>query len=172
VFKTAESLAAEGRSPDAMGHLATAASLWSEAERASRTRARRDTVARRAAEAPPPTPAAPPADPRVEIKAVIADYARALESRDLNEVRRVYPGLTTAEQATFRQFFASVPQLAAALTINRLIITGASADAIVSGVYEYVDAKTGRPKRDTTAFRATLTQDASGWHLTAIRTLP
>lgn len=172
VFKSAESLATAGRSAGAMGQLAEAASLWSEAERVSRARPRRDTVAPRAAEPPPPPPLAPAADPRAEIRAVIADYARALESRDVNEVRRVYPGLTSAEQTTFRQFFASVPQLAAALTINRLIITGASADVIVTGVYEYVDAKTGRPRRDTTAFRAALVHDATGWHLASIRSLP
>src|SRR5207248_2795172 len=73
--------------------------------------------------APPPV-ARPPADPRVEIKALIGDYARALESRDLAEIRRVYPGLTSAEQGTFSQFFESVTDLKAGLTINRLIIAG------------------------------------------------
>jgi serine/threonine-protein kinase len=171
-FKSAESLAAAGRSAEAMGQLATAASLWSEAERVSRARAGRDTVPPRRVEPPPPPPVAQPPDPRAEIKALIAAYARALESRDLNEVRRVYPGLTTAEQKAFGQFFETDQQLAAALTINRLVITGASADAIVSAVYEYVDAKTGRHKRDTTAFRASLVQDSTGWHLTSIRSLP
>jgi hypothetical protein len=170
-FSRAESLAAVGRSAEAMGQLATAASLWTEAERVSRTRPGRETVAPRPAEPPPPV-TQPPADPGAEIKALIAAYARALESRDLNEVRRVYPGLTTAEQQAFRQFFESDQQLAAALTINRLIITGASADAIVSAIYEYVDAKTGRHKRDATAFRASLVQDPTGWHLTSIRSLP
>jgi hypothetical protein len=107
----------------------------------------------------------------VEIKALIAAYARALESRDLSEVRRVHPGLTLGEQETFRQFFQSVPALKAGLTINRLVIAGGSADAVVNGVYEYVDAKTGRGKRDTTAFRATFVQDSTGWHLTAIRSM-
>src|SRR5881397_4069134 len=169
----AESLAAQGRVSVAMDRLFAAASLWTEAERAARNRAARDTVPRTPAEPPARPPAAQPAaDPRVEIKAVIADYGRALESRDLNEVRRAYPGLTSAEQETFRQFFQSVRELKAGLTINRLVVAGGSADAIVSGVYEYVDAKTGRTKRDTTAFRATLVQDAAGWHLTSIRSLP
>src|SRR5205807_8636574 len=38
VFKGAESLAARGQAPDAMVQLATAASLWAEAERVSRAR--------------------------------------------------------------------------------------------------------------------------------------
>jgi hypothetical protein len=107
----------------------------------------------------------------VEIQALIADYARALESRDLAEVRRVYPGLTSPEQATFSQFFQSVSELKADLTINRLIIAGGSADAFVSGVYEYHDTKTGRSRRDTTTFRATLLQDSTGWHLASIRSV-
>ena len=166
VFKGAESLAARGQASDAMVQLATAASLWAEAERVSRSR---PPVGIPPAAPPPVTH--PPADPRVEIKALIGDYARALESRDLAEIRRVYPGLTSAEQATFAQFFESVSDLKAGLTIDRLIIAGSSADALVSGVYEYRDTRTGRGRRDTTSFRATLVQDSTGWHLTAIRSL-
>src|SRR6266513_1203411 len=166
VFKGAESLAARGQASDAMVQLATAASLWAEAERVSRSR---PPVGIPPAAPPPVTH--PPADPRVEIKALIGEYARALESRDLAEIRRVYPGLTSAEQAAFAQFLESVSDLKAGLTIDRLIIAGSSADALVSGVYEYRDTRTGRGRRDTTSFRATLVQDSSGWHLTAIRSL-
>src|SRR5437899_3771361 len=173
VFKGAESLAARGQPSDAMVQLATAASLWAEAERVSRSRPPRDTARARPVEPPPAAPPAAhaPADPRAEIQSLIGDYARALESRDLAEIRRVSPGLTSAEQATFSQFFESVSELKAGLTINRLIIAGGSADAFVSGVYEYRDTKTGRSRRDTTSFRATLLQDSTGWHLSAIRSL-
>jgi len=172
VFRAAESLAQRGLPAEAMVQLASAASLWTEAERASRARAARDVARQPPAEPPAPAPVThPPADPRVEIKALIADYARALESRDVNEVRRVYPGLTSPEQETLRQFFASVPELKAGLTINRLVIAGASADVLVNGVYEYVDAKTGWSRRDTTTFRATVVQDSTGWHLTSIHSL-
>ena len=173
VFKGAESLAARGQPSDAMVQLATAASLWAEAERVSRSRPPRDTARARPLEPPPAAPPAAhaPADPRAEIQSLIGDYARALESRDLAEIRRVYPGLTSAEQATFSQFFESVSELKAGLTINRLIIAGGSADAFVSGVYEYRDTKTGRSRRDTTSFRATLLQDSTGWHLSAIRSV-
>src|SRR5437899_681455 len=173
VFKGAESLAARGQPSDAMVQLATAASLWAEAERVARSRPPRDTARARPVEPPPAAPPAAhaPADPRAEIQSLIGDYARALESRDLAEIRRVYPGLTSAEQATFSQFFESVSELKAGLTINRLIIAGGSADAFVSGVYEYRDTKTGRSRRDTTSFRATLLQDSTGWHLSAIRSL-
>src|SRR5207237_10159738 len=82
VFKGAESLAARGQASDAMVQLATAASLWAEAERLSRSRPPRDTARARPVEPPAAPPVAkPPPDPRVEIKALSADYARAPEAR-------------------------------------------------------------------------------------------
>ena len=60
VFKAAESLAAQNRVPEAMVQLATAASLWADAERQSRARVVRDSQQRRAAE-PPAAPAVTPA---------------------------------------------------------------------------------------------------------------
>ncbi|MBI1723047.1 MAG: protein kinase, partial [Gemmatimonadetes bacterium] len=46
----------------------------------------------------PAAPAAPPADPRAEIQQLVAAYARAIESRSVAEIRRVYPGLTGSQQ--------------------------------------------------------------------------
>src|SRR5437867_9975166 len=80
-LRGAESLAAQSRLPEAMVQLATAASLWAEAERQARARAARDTQPARAAEQPA-APAVTPdrVDPRPDIQKVIDDYARALES--------------------------------------------------------------------------------------------
>src|SRR5207247_9853050 len=122
----AESLAAQGRVSVAMDRLFAAASLWTEAERAARNRAARDTVPRTPAEPPARPPAAQPAaDPRVEIKAVIADYGRAVESRDLNEVGRAYPGLTSAESEGLRRLFQWVLELKARIAISRLAVARA-----------------------------------------------
>src|SRR5207249_1450188 len=154
--------------------VATAASLWADAERESRSRGARDTEPRRVAEAPPPppVPVAPVAvDPRPDIEKVIASYAAALESRDIEQVRRVYPGLTAAEQGSWQTFFDRVRNLKATLSVASLSVTGggASADATVSGVYEYDNASTGRGERRPVTFRATLQRDASGWQITVIR---
>src|SRR5436853_2811261 len=86
-FASAESLAAARRVSDAMMQYATAASLWADAERGALSRGARDTAPRRVAEAPPP-PVAP--DPRPDIQSVIADYATALESREIEQVRHTY----------------------------------------------------------------------------------
>ena len=170
VFKGAESLSAQSRLPEAMVQLATAASLWAEAERQSRARAARDTEARRAAE-PPAAPAVTPApiDPRPDIQKVIDDYARALESRDVGQVRRAYPGLTPAQQQSWQDFFQSVRNLKAGLTVTAVHLAGVTAEAIVSGVYEYDNATTGRAERRPVTFRAIFVVDSGGWRLTTIR---
>jgi hypothetical protein len=170
VFAAAESLAAQGHLPEAMVQLATAGSLWGEAERVARARAARDTAPSRVAE-PPPRAAAPPApvDPRPDIQRVMDTYARALETRDVGEVRRAYPGLTPAQQQSWKEFFQSVRNLKAVLAVSAVNLAGPGAEAIVSGVYEYDNATTGRGERRPVTFRALLAVDSSGWHITAIR---
>jgi len=169
-FKGAESLAGQSRLPEAMVQLATAASFWADAERQSRARVARDTQPRRAAEqpaAPVVTPA--PVDPRPDIQRVIDDYARALESRDVAQVRRAYPGLTSGQQQSWQDFFQSVRNLKASLTVTAVHLSGLTAEAIVSGIYEYDNARTGGAERRPVTFRALLGVDSSGWRLTTIR---
>ncbi len=170
VFKGAESLAAQSRGPEAMVQLATAASLWAEAERGARSKAGRDTPRPRAAEQPA-APAAKPApiDPRPDIQRAIDDYARALESRDVERVRSAYPGLTMAQQQSWKGFFESVRNLKAGLTVTGVTFAGVTAEAIVSGVYEYDNASSGRTERRPVTFRALLAVDSTGWRITTIR---
>ena len=172
-FRDAESLATARRVSEAMMQFATAASLWADAERLSRSRVPHDTEPRRAAvepPAPPPVPVATvPVDPKPEIQKVVDDYARALESGDLEQVRRAYPGLTAAQQESWRGFFERVRNLKANLSITALSVAAATADATVGGVYAYDNASTGRAEQRPVTFRATLTKDASGWRLATIR---
>ena len=170
VLRGAESLAAAGRLSESMVQFVTATSFWTEAERLARARATRDTARRRTEEPAAPPPAArPPADPRREIERVVADYAQALESRDLDQVRRVYPGLTAAQQQGWRDFFESVRGLKARLAITALTIAGDTADVSVGGAYEYENVTTGRSERRPVTFRAILVADAAGWRLRVVR---
>jgi hypothetical protein len=170
MFRGAETLAAQSRVPEAMVQLATAASLWADAERQSRARAARDTQARRVAEQPAAPAVTPgPIDPRPDIEKVIDDYARALESRDVSQVRRAYPGLTPAQQQSWQAFFQSVRNLKAGLTVSAVHLAGLTAEVIVTGVYEYDNATTGRGERRPVTFRAILVVDSGGWRLTTIR---
>ena len=152
-----------------MVQLATAASLWAEAERQARSRAKPDSTPQRVAEPPAAAPRPAPVDPRPDIQRVIDEYARALESRDVDQVRRAYPGLTPAQQQSWTGFFESVRNLKAGLTVTAVRFAGVTAEAIVSGVYEYDNAGTGRVERRPVTFRASLAVDSAGWRLTTIR---
>src|SRR5256886_480319 len=140
------------------------------AARGWRGRGARDTQPRRAGEQPAPPAVTPaPVDPRPDIQKVIDDYARALESRDVGQVRRAYPGLTSGQQQSWQEFFQSVRNLKAGLTVTAVHLSGLTAEAIVSGIYEYDNATTGRAERRPVTFRALLVVDAGGWRLTTIR---
>ncbi|HEY3221216.1 MAG TPA: serine/threonine-protein kinase [Gemmatimonadales bacterium] len=165
MVRGADSLTAQGRLSEAMVQLVTATSAWSEAERVARAR-----VAREAAAPPPPPPvvAQPVIDPRVAIESVIATYARALETRDTSQVRRAYPGLTSGQQQGWQDLFRAARNLKASLTVTTIDAKGGTAEASVSGVYEFDNATTGRMERRPVTFRATLVAESGGWRLTAI----
>ena len=163
MLRGADSLAAQGRSADAMVQLVTATSAWNEAERLARARAgaARDPVR-------PAVVAPPPADPRAQIEAQVAAYARALESRDASQVRRAYPAISLREQHVWEDFFQAVRNLKANLSVTTVDVKGATAEAVVNGVYEFDNATTARFERRPVTFRATFVSDSTGWRLSAI----
>jgi hypothetical protein len=84
------------------------------------------------------------------------------------EIRRVYPGLTAAQQQGWEQFFQSARTVHARLAVTRVDAAAASADVAVGGSLEY-DAGSGRTERQPMTFRATAVQDGGAWRLQAIR---
>jgi serine/threonine protein kinase len=172
VLRGADSLAAQGRTTEAMVQVATATSAWTEAERL--VRARPAAVAAVAPTPPAPAaapPAAPPPAPdaRVEIAAKIAAYARALETLDTEQVQRAYPGLTQRQQQVWQDFFGAVRNFKANLSLTTVDVKGNTAEAVVNGVYEFDNATNGRFERRPANFRATLISDSAGWRISAIR---
>jgi len=169
MLRGADSLVSHGRRADAMVQLVTAASAWTDAERVARARVARDTVRPVVAAPPQPPPPAAPADPRVQIEATIAAYARALESRDTGRVRRVYPGLSASQQRGWEDFFKVVRNLKADLRVTTVDVQGETADAAVDGVYVFDNATTGRVERRPVTFHASFVAEPAGWRLNAIR---
>ncbi|MEO6057786.1 MAG: hypothetical protein ABIQ49_13205 [Gemmatimonadales bacterium] len=119
--------------------------------------------------APAPTPPPPPADPRPEIRGVIKDYARAVESESLAELRRVYPAMTAGQQQGWEQFFRLVHDVKADLSVGTLDLTGATAEAQVGGTYTYLNSSTQRAERRPVSFQATLRREEGRWRIAQIR---
>lgn len=115
---------------------------------------------------PPAAPSAPSA--RDAISGVIAAYAAAIGSRDVAEIRRVYPRLTAEQQSNWRGFFGAVRSIAARFEITSLDVSGPNAVTQLDGVYEYVTSA-GQTQRQPISVRATLQRDAGGWTIVAIR---
>jgi eukaryotic-like serine/threonine-protein kinase len=126
------------------------------------------TASRSSASSATPPPLASPSNQRPEISAVIDAYARAIESRDVAELRRSYATLTTDQARAFRDFFASTRELRATLEVQNLRVDGNSATARVSGVYEFT-TNAGRADRQAVTFDVELRRDAGSWRLIAVR---
>jgi eukaryotic-like serine/threonine-protein kinase len=119
----------------------------------------------------PPTAAPTPkvvANPSVEIEAVVATYARAIESRDVAEVRRAYPGATQAQLKGFDDFFKTLRSLRASFSVGSLDVQGDGAEARLSGTYDYL-TNAGKSDRQSVSFQASFRRDAAGWKLTSVR---
>jgi serine/threonine protein kinase len=116
-------------------------------------------------EAPAPPPAAPSA---ADIGPTVQAYARAIESRDIGAIRRVYPGLTSSQQQGFEQFFQAARSINVTFRVTNVELSGASADARLGGTYEYVTAA-GKAERQPVSFAATLRHDGNAWRLVSVR---
>jgi serine/threonine-protein kinase len=178
---------------EAVAAINGAMATWAEAERAAQRaaaapppnpatqRAAADSVASRpppVVSAPPVAPPAPvsppPAPPRQELviaselTALLGEYARAIESRDLAAIRTVYPGISEEQQRGFRSFFATVRGLKATFSVGTVSVDGNTASAPVSGSYDYTDA-TGKLLHQTLGFRATFRRDGTRWRISSTR---
>jgi len=168
--RAAEQVVGRDRVVDVMAHLSAAIGLWASAEQTARTRAQQAAVPPPVTTQPPAVTTAPPAapeNPRPLIEAAIQGYARALESRDVQQVRRAYPGLTPQQAQQWRDFFGMVSDLKVDLAIKQLQITGDVAEAQVEGLSQYVQGR--RPQRQPVSFHATLDRASGAWRIASIR---
>jgi hypothetical protein len=169
LVREARQLAQEGRRMEALGRFGAGLAAWNTAAQAARARA-----AQAAAATPPrtePAPVAPPpvpSDPRPEIERTIAAYAQALEARDVNAIRQVYPGLTRRQEDAWRGLFQSVRELHADLRPSNIQVEGSdAARTSVGGTLELV-TREGRQRQPIT-FQAALERGPGGWLIREIR---
>ena len=122
-------------------------------------------VAPQAAPAPVSTPTV---NNEAEIQAAVQAYARAIDSRDIAELRRANPGLTDDQQHSFDLFFRNVRTLHTSLAVLSSTVNGNTAEAQLSGTYDYETAD-GQSHHQQERFVATLHRDGGAWKLAAVR---
>ena len=180
----------QGRISDARAHLNLASTAWTGAEREARAAAAAAAQSKaRAAEPkteptvpPPVTTSAPPAaptvtqqpqrasvpSPGVEIEGIVANYERAIGTRDLSELRRAYPGMTTVQARGWEDFFKTLRSITASLSASGLDVRGDAADARITGAYDYVTTG-GKAQRQPVNFQASFRREGGSWRLIAVR---
>jgi hypothetical protein len=182
--RAAEASASAGRVSDAITQLVSASTAWAEGARIARSRTARSALpGESAAASPRASTSAPPAESassgataepslaeqRAAIGALISSYGRAIEARDVSAIRRLYPSITAAQQRDWQQFFGAVQSIRATLAITQLDITGATAEARVSGTYRYENSSTRRSEEQPVSFHASLLRDGATWRIASIK---
>ncbi len=108
------------------------------------------------------TVTAPVVSTRAAIEELVAAYARALESGDINAVRRSYPGMTPQQEQQLSQSIRFIER--ANLRITSLQDGGDTATAQVEGTYDFVTD--GRRTSTPVSFRATFERVGAAWQMT------
>ena len=108
-------------------------------------------------------------DDRTAIDAVIQRYARALETKQLSEVRAVYPGMRPEQETHFTQTLRTLEQLRVVLRIGSLGVVGDEATAAISGTYDFYSPENRRTEHLPVNFTATLDRGTNGWQIRSIR---
>ena len=116
----------------------------------------------------PPRVIAPRESPRVAVTSIVNAYARAIASRNVAELKRIYPGMSAAQQSAWDSFFGSVRSMTANLDIATFDASDTTAVARVTGVYEFV-TRAGRSERQPASFEATFAREGERWRMQTVR---
>jgi len=113
---------------------------------------------------PPATlpPATQPVSEEPAVRRVIAEYGRALQSKDLALFRSIKPNLSGAEEDKLRASFANIKDWRVNISISSVLIDGTQATVHASRN----DTVNGKPVSLHQTF--TLTKGASGWTIREI----
>jgi eukaryotic-like serine/threonine-protein kinase len=130
------------------------------------------TVAQKVVETPKESPASAPPPPKAatagDLTPIVEAYARAIESKSVSDMRRIYPGMSASQQRGWQDFFQRARNINVTLRIEDLSGTTTSAEATLAGRLDYVSADNDT-KRDNLNFAATFQRDGGSWRLVALR---
>jgi hypothetical protein len=104
----------------------------------------------------------------IGIQAALDTYRQAIETKDMELLRRIRPGLSSAEIERFEQAFDQVDALQVTLTIQSMTASGDA--AVVKGLREdRFLLKDGTTLHNEAPFTYTLTETPDGWVIVSIR---
>ena len=148
-----------------------------------------DTLGEPPREAPSPTPPAPmrpaptswwrgwdssawaePADPdELAIRALLARYAKALETKSIAQLAALQLEMSDAQRASLERYFAIARDLRVAVTEVDVLVDGDEAVATFTRADDFVDAPTGRTMHLVVRVSGLLTRRPDGWRIRSLR---
>jgi serine/threonine protein kinase len=117
-------------------------------------------------EAPPPVP-----NPEAGVAELLARYKSALEARDLDALKRVWPGLSGNAQNAIRDEFKHASQIGVEILDPRTSVTGATGTVSFLRRYELVTVE-GQRLRTETRTTMEVRRSGSTWIIERIRFEP
>jgi hypothetical protein len=174
VGRIADSLAGLDRKAEAAVLLTSATALWEKAERESRTRLTAQSPAPapprgadRNAERPLAAVTTVPVTSARSDSTTVASYynelARAIESRQLGEVKRLLPNLTPNEERNWRNLFEDRDVDSVDAHFSVLVVTRRESITYARVHYTQTVVKRGRSQDRARTLMATLTLGPQGW---------
>jgi hypothetical protein len=103
-----------------------------------------------------------------DISPIVQDLARAIESREISALRRVYPGITTFQQRNFETFFQLAQKIDVTFRIENFEGTASTADARLVGRYDFTTPD-GRQDTKPAVFQVTFQRDGNSWRMVSMR---
>ena len=119
---------------------------------------------------PPPAPA--PAEPseaerREQVVSMIAQYARALERRDMNRIRELYPAMPAGREQQLQKDLAKMNDLSVRLSVTQVQLAEGRGTAEVTGAWTY--SEKGQRFTLPANNRYTVEARGGGWVITNIQ---
>jgi serine/threonine protein kinase len=114
-----------------------------------------------------PEPEPPTRDHRAEVGQVIERFVDAVESRNVTQLRRVYPNLTPQDQESWEGFFQIADQLEMTVNVTDLAVNGSEAEAMLESRYDYL--LDGEPESFTAQLFVLFDLAADAWGVSLVR---
>ena len=121
-------------------------------------------TARITVEAPPTAAAAP--DPKAQVEGLLEQYRLAIESNDIDRLRRAYPGMSPDQERAWREFFDNASNLSVVFRVLDIVTESDAATARVQATYLF---RSDQQQDPTATFTASFERGPGGWRLTAVR---
>jgi len=109
-----------------------------------------------------------PKDPRGAITQLLDDFARAIQSRQVANMKALYPTITDRETSTWQRFFDGVTSVDVTFTADSLTVKGTSARGVVRGHFRDLRTQARVPQEWTQVSAMTFHHEPAGWRITGI----